>query len=424
MGLVVAVALAVATGWLGERAARSEAVRDAQVTTELLARTVGQPALTNGIVGATAADLDQYDRLMRSRVLQGEVLRIKLWDAQGRIVYSDEARLIGQQFPLGSAEQRVLRSGGTDAEVSDLSKSENRYEKQLGRVLEVYTQVRAPDGDPLLFELYFSYEDVARRTDEVLGAFRPITVGGILLFLALTAPLVWLLARRLDDAASDRERLLLAAAQASDAERRRIARDLHDGVVQDLAGTSFALSATAREVGNSLASDPQRLRQTLESLAHGVRRSLRSLRSLLVEIYPPDLSGASLPSALDDLLAPAAAEGVEVTLDVPDTSELPEELVALVWRAAQECIRNALKHGRPQMLAVSVAVTDIGRPPRKQVRLEVSDDGRGFDVTGSGEDDQFGLRGLRDLVAEVRGAMQVTSAPGEGTSVVVEGSSP
>ena len=138
------------------------------------------------------------------------------------------------------------------------------------------------------------------RSAELLGQFRPITIAGLLTFLALTVPLVWVLARRLDASADDRERLLLAAVEASDAERRRIARDLHDGVVQDLAGTSFALSATARDLA-----DRPETASRLEALGIGVRHSLRSLRSLLVEIYPPDLRTEGLGAALDDLVAPA-----------------------------------------------------------------------------------------------------------------------
>ena len=420
VGLVTAVLLAVVTGWFSERAARAEAIHDAQSTTELLAHAVIQPALSAGVVGAQAADLDQFDRLVRQRVQDGEVLRVKLWNSAGEVVYSDEPRLIGERFELGDEQLRVLEFGGTDAEVSDLTKSENQYEQPLGRVLEVYTRVSAPDGEPLLFELYFPYDDVARRTDQVLAAFRPITVGGILLFLALTVPLVWLLARRLDDAATERERLLLAAAQASDAERRRIARDLHDGVVQDLAGTSFALSATAREIPAGVDGSRQRLRGELESLATGVRRSLRSLRSLLVEIYPPDLSGASLPSALDDLLAPVAASGVAVTLEVPDTSDLPEEVVALVWRTAQECVRNASRHGHPTRVLVRLTSNDAVNSVARRIRLEVSDDGIGFDADRPTEGDHFGLRGLRDLAGEAGGSLQLTSAPGSGTTVVLE----
>ena len=192
---------------------------------------------------------------------------------------------------------------------------------------------------------------------------------------------MWVLTRRLDAAAAERERLLLAAVQASENERRRIARDLHDGVVQDLAGISFAASATARDVA-----DRPEVAKRLEALGAGVRSSLRALRSLLVEIYPPDLRTEGLGAALDDLLAPATASGVRVTLEVADTDGVREETVALVWRVAQEAVRNALRHGRPSTLDVRVERDATG------VRLVVADDGTGFDVEGESRDGHLGLR--------------------------------
>ncbi len=409
-GLVTLIGLIIASGWLSERAATDEAIAGAQTTTELLADSVVEPGMPVELLEGQAAAVDRFDRLVRGRVLVGDVLRVKIWAPDGRIVYSDEPRLIGETFELGEDELEVLRDDGTDAEASDLDEPENRYEREFGRLLEVYTRIDAPArGGPLLFEAYYSYDDVTYRSTEVLDAFRPITVGGLLVFLVLTVPLVWVLARRLDTAAADRERLLLAAVESSDAERRRIARDLHDGVVQDLAGTSFALSATARDVADR----PETARR-LDALGTGVRIALRSLRSLLVEIYPPDLRTEGLGAALDDLVAPANAAGIAVDLSVADTRQLRDEVVALLWRAAQETVRNAVRHAHPQHLRVHL-MTSAG-----SVVLEVVDDGLGFDPDDAPRRGHLGLRALGDLVRDSGGTMSVTSAPGQGTHVRVE----
>ena len=98
--------------------------------------------------------------------------------------------------------------------------------------------------------------------------------------------MLWVLTRRLTSAGEERERLLLSAVRASEAERRRIARDLHDGVVQDLAGTAFAISAVARAETTTNVS-----RTVLNNAAQSLRNGLRTLRSLLVEIHPPGLYG-------------------------------------------------------------------------------------------------------------------------------------
>jgi signal transduction histidine kinase len=408
-GLVALIVLIVGSGWLSKRAATDEAIADARATTRLLATTVVQPALTRGLVQERSASLDRFDVLALKRVIVGDVLRIKIWDASGRIVYSDETRLIGQRFTLGPKELHVLRSGGTDAEVSDLTEPENRFEKSFGQLLEVYTQVRAPGGQPLLFEAYYSYTDVSRRSERVLAAFRPITIAGLLIFVGLTIPVVWVLARRLDASAAERERLLLAAVEASEAERRRIARDLHDGVVQDLAGISFGASAAARELV-----DRPELAVRVEALGTRIRQSLRTLRSLLVEIYPPDLRTEGLAAALDDLVAPAMAAGIEVDLEVDDTSGVRDEATALTWRVAQEAVRNALRHGRPAKLSVRVSVRG------EVVSLAVKDDGSGFDPSVPVREGHLGLRAMRDLITESGSSLAIESAPGLGTTVRLE----
>ncbi|MGI8613437.1 MAG: sensor histidine kinase [Nocardioidaceae bacterium] len=405
-GIVALVVLIVVSGWFGQRAAVTQAVEDAERTTQVLATSAVQPALTRGLVDGRAAALDRFDRLVRSRILIGDVLRVKLWDASGRIVYSDETRLIGRRFELGNTELGVLNSGGRDAEPSDLTKPENEFERSFGRLLEVYTQVKLRGGGPLLFEAYYSYDDVTRRSTEVLAAFRPITVGGLLLFLLLTVPVVWVLARRLETSGAERERLLVAAADASDTERRRIARDLHDGVVQELAGASFALSASVQEL-------PERpdLAARLDDLGSAVRRSIRSLRSLLVEIYPPDLHTGGLPAALSDLVAPAADSGVRVSFEVEDSLHLSHDTSALVWRVAQEAVRNALRHARPERLWLRLWSTNHA------LHFEVVDDGQGFDPQEATPEGHLGLRVLSDLAREHGGSLTVDSARGHGTTL-------
>ena len=418
VGIVVAAALAWVTGVLGERLAREQAIADARATTELIAQTAIEPALSSGLLDTSAGDLDRFDRFVRGRILEGDVVRVKVWNSDGVVVYSDEPRLIGQQFALDDHQLSVLTNGGSEAEVSDLARSENDFDQQLGQVLEVYTLVEAPSGEPLLFELYLTDDNLQERADELFGLFRPLTVGGILLFLLLTTPLVWLVSRRADSAAADRERYLVMATNASDAERRRVARDLHDGVVQDLAGTSFALSGLARDVETSqeAGTGSQRLSGELERLASAVRASLMALRSLLVEIYPPQLDGAGLGAALQDLVAPVEQAGVDVSVRVEGAEAMSDQATALVWRTAQECVRNATRHGRPSRLEVSVDVA--GEPATTTLR--VHDDGVGFEPEQGFGRDRFGLRGLRDLADEAGGSLTVASAPGEGTTVTLE----
>lgn len=406
-GLVVLVLVVLGSVELSRRAAADEATNDARSTTELLARSVAEPAIPQGLVDGDPGAVDRFDRAVLRRLLVGEVQRIKIWRPDGRIVYSDETRLVGSTYPLGEDEQDVLRHGTSDAEISDLDRPENRFEKDLGGLLEVYTRVESPEGRPLLFEAYFTSADIAKRRQRVYDAFQPITLGGLLVLVAVTTPLLWALTRRLERTARDRTRLLETAADASESERRRIAQDLHDGVVQDLAGTSFALSATLR--------DPRTDAETgrrLEPMAQSLRSSLRSLRSLLVEIYPPDLGADGLGAALEDLVAPAAGAGVAARVEVYDVQGARDDAVRLVWRVAQEAVRNALRHAHAQHLTVQVG--RVG----DRMTLDVTDDGLGFEP---GQDSGgIGLRSLRDLIREAGGRLEIRSRRAEGTTVHLE----
>jgi signal transduction histidine kinase len=407
-GFVTLVVVVLATSALSRSAADEEAIADARSLTWVLARSVAQPAIPPGLTEGDAAAIDRMDRTALDRLLVDDVLRIKLWDADGTVLYSDRTELIGARYPLGDDELEVLRDGGTDAELSDLGRPENRFERDLGGdLLEVYTRVRSPEGEPLLFEAYLGVEEIRASRAQILDRFLPISIGALAALVALGTPLVLLLSRRLSRAARERERLLEAAVRASDAERLRIARDLHDGVVQYLSGSSMALSALAAH-----ADEPDR--RELEEVGRSLRVSMRSLRSLLVEIYPPDLHTAGLSAAVDDLVAPLAAAGTTVDVDVSGADGASRPAVALLWRVAQESVRNVARHARADRMSLTV------RHEGDRLLLEVVDDGVGFDPAAVATDDHFGLRAAESLVREHGGTWEVDSAPGSGTMVRVE----
>ena len=227
--------------------------------------------------------------------------------------------------------------------------------------------------------------------------------------ILVATTLLYLLTGRLRRSAQDRERLLVAAVDASEAERGRIARDLHDGVVQDIAGAAYAVFALARDERV-----PQPSRERLGAVAGSLRASQGALRSLMVEIYPPDLEAETLGASLQDLLAPAEAQGIVASASVSDLDQVGEQSVRLVWRVAQEAVRNALRHSGASTLAVGVT----GSPGDDRVCLEVVDDGRGFRHEDVGAA-RFGLRGLAGLVADAGGRLDVDSDTGCGTTVIL-----
>jgi two-component system, NarL family, sensor kinase len=412
-GLVAMLVVALLATIVLRRAGESESVRDARRLTEALGRSVVEPNLDDGVVRGNRVQLATFDRLVRQRVLRSPVVRVKVWDASGRIVYSDEPRLIRSRYPLGDDELATLRGDGVEAGISDLSAPENRYERPRRKLLEVYMPVHTPTGRPLLFETYLRFSDVAASGRTVWLAFLPVLVVALLMLWLLQLPIALSLARRLRRAHAEREALLLRALNASDTERRVIAADLHDGVVQDLAGASYALAVAAENVEETPTNEVAR---TLRTGADATRQTMRQLRSLLVEIYPPNLRDAGLEPALNDLAARAVARGVAVDVDVAEGLRPSDAVERLVFRTAQEALRNVVEHAGAEQCSIEVDANGRG------VVLVVADDGRGFERTVLEErraEGHLGLALLADQAEDLGGSLDIDSTPGTGTRVTL-----
>lgn len=414
LGSVAAAAVAVAGGYLALRSvAVEEAKRDTRTRVQEAAQLV-ESALHDGILRGDPAALAAVDDLVVARVLRGSVARVKIWSAGGRVLYSDEPAQIGGRYPLGPEQLRLLREGGAEVEVSDLDRPENALDRGEGELIEAYTPIRTPSGTPLLFELYERLDSVTADARRLLTALAPPILGAIALVLLVQAPLVWSLARRLQRGHEEREALLANAIAASNRERRRIAAYLHDGPVQDLAGVAFALaplaeSATARgddEAARELAAAVERL-----------RHDVRDLRALLVDLHPPNLEAAGLEAALADLVSPLRQRGVEVEVALDPALRLDRDQEALVYRVAQETVRNVIAYAGARTVRVELR----GHGP--VARLMVADDGRGFSAeqrAARAAEGHLGLSLLEELARQAGGTLAVHSGEGAGTTVELE----
>lgn len=403
--VVVALFATVAAQWLAER----EAVNDAANVTDVLAEAVVQPALTSALVDADTDAIAAFDEVARDQLLGAGVVRVKIWSADGLVLYADEPQLIGRTFDLDDAQEEALTTATTRAAVSDLSEEENEFESG-SRLLEVYRPVWAPDGRELLFEVYLPYEPVAARSADLWRGFAGVTTSSLLLLVVATAPIVWGLLGRLRREERRRADLLQHAVDASDAERRRIAGTLHDGPVQELVATSLAAESAAdaaARTGDGGSAEHMR------TVAASVRGNVRALRSLLMDIYPPSLSAAGLGHALHDLAATARARGVTVELDLPASlDDLAASDEQLLYRVAQEALRNTVTHAAPCTALIRVRREDA------DIVLEIADDGPGFDPSILREAPTGGHLGTRvivDLAAHAGAELSVASAPGFGT---------
>lgn len=412
VGAAVVLLLVGVSGFVASRkAAENEAVHDAAKVANLLAEAVIQPALTDELLVGDPAALAAMDKAVRADVLGEASVRVKIWTPGGRIVYSDETALIGQTFALGEDEREVFTNPRTRAEVSDVDDNENQFERGQGKLLEVYRPVWTPDGQPLLFETYAPYDAVTTRAAEVWRGFAGIAVSSLVALIVLLLPILWHLLDKVRRSQAQREAMLQRAVDASTDERRRIAGTLHDGLVQELAATSFAVSSAAERADAvrqvALASD-------LRDAAGTVRTSIGGLRSLLVDIYPPSLGASGMTAALEDLAASVRLRDIDVHLAVAAevVAGLDDPQKRLIYRVAQECLLNSARHAEAQTVWVSLE-RDNG-----YVVLDLRDDGVGFnpdDVLAHPSDGHFGLRVLGDVSAEAGADLHVASAPGYGT---------
>lgn len=387
-GLVGALAVLAASIYASGQAGEREAISYVERQTEEVAVSVIQPNLSQAVLDGEPAALERFASSVEPQVLTSNTVRVKLWTADGVVLFSDEERIIGERFELEEDKTRALETGETVAEVSSLEDTENQFEAGEGDLLEVYYPVDAPDGSRLLYEAYYALSEVSDSAARIRSVF------------------TWGLSRRTRANQEERERLLRRVIESSDLERRRIAGDLHDGVVQDLVGTSLSVTAAAEQVGRfspEVAAD-------LNAAAVSTRHSLQSLRSLLVEIYPPNLHEKGLEAALLDLLAPAASLGVEAALSVSGEVDADADDAALTYRVIQEAVRNVFRHAQAGSLEVAVEATS------SSMTSTVRDDGVGF-TTGSVDANRLGLRLLTDLAAGSGARFDIDSRPGEGTSI-------
>ena len=201
---------------------------------------------------------------------------------------------------------------------------------------------------------------------------------------------------------SDLQRSYEQAVLAREEERRRLRRDLHDGVGPSLAGMALQLDSLAGRLGEpELAARAGQLRDRLQGTVTEVRRIVDGLR-------PAVLDELGLVAALE-ALATSPGDRVHVRVDAAVPGELPAAVEVAAFRIASEAVANALRHGDARTVDVRLGVADDA------LVLSVGDDGSGF---GADATAGVGLRSMHDRAAEVGGHVDVDSAPGGGTRVV------
>jgi signal transduction histidine kinase len=383
------------------------------------------------LVATAVANAESRTRLARLAEEQAALHRVATLVARGAApeeVFAAVAEEVGQLLPVDSATMGRYESDGTLTFVAHWGRAVARFpvgtRRTLGGhnlgtlVFESGRSVRVDDyTDSSSGALGLVVREAALRS--AVGT--PIIVDGRLWGLiaagsSLAQPLppdtetrlasfTELVATAIANAES-RAELLASRARivaAADAARRRIERDLHDGIQQQL--VSLTLELRMAEAAESAGAEE--LRAQLARTAQGLGRVLDELQEISRGIHPAILSQGGLEPALRAL---ARRSAVPVELDLRAGRRLPDPVEVVAYYAVSEALANVAKHAH-----ASVVHVELGTP-EAMVRLAIRDDGIGGADPARGS----GLTGLGDRIEAVGGTLQVTSPAGSGTTLLIE----
>ncbi|MCX8453701.1 sensor histidine kinase [Paenarthrobacter ureafaciens] len=391
--------------WIRAEAER-HALANARDTTQRLADNVVGPLITTELLAGSPAALDVLDQRLAPWLTTGTVSRIKVWDEHGKVVYSDVKSLIGQQFEQEDWALKLLEGGPATATLETQLEEENLYEAGSGELVEVYVRSTSATGTPVIFETYTQGESVRREQHAVLmGMIPPMILSLAVLQLAQLLPAVRL-ARRIQGHQAMKSALLQYAVEASDHERQRVAGELHDEVIQDLSGLAYALESEERQ-------GPRELVTVFRNARLMLQKTVRTLRAMTTELYPPDLEKSGLRASLLQLEAPLRERGISLRMELPERLVADRGRSALIYRVVREALTNATKHS--SATAADVQITQSSR----LTEIIISDNGRGFDPSQQTAEGHYGLRIIKDTIEHAGGSLEIRSAPGAGTRIRV-----
>jgi signal transduction histidine kinase len=423
-GIVMMLVVGVGATLMSRSVAQEQAIEESERMTQRLSGQVIGP-LVPGYLSKDPAAMADLRRAVRNRMTDSRLTEVTIWTGDGEVVYTDNPADIGKKFPP-SVELLAAASGDTTAGVEDdppeaharsAAEAEASAADDTGpkRYVEVYTPLTVVNRPSMVLEAYYSYSQVNDLTNRLLRRILPAVLIPLLVLQLIQIPVGLSLGRRIRRYENEHSRLLQRELMLLDRERVRLATNLHDGPIQELAGTSYALGAVASTVAPPQAPLVGRIQ---DALLH----SVQSLRGLMTDLDPPDLRSGQLDRTIHGLAEELRAEGVDVELDLQELPPLNEETMAGLYRVVREAFAHAMSHGAGKVTVLCTTAQSVPPHDVPRVRLVISDDGVGIDSgwLDRGIEGQFGLRLLRDRVTSLGGEVVITSTVGQGTTITAE----
>lgn len=437
--VILLVGMVIVGSWV-EREVESGVVSRAGLVTGLYVDSFVSPHLQSLARGGQLRDVDRdaLHDLLSDTPLGQQIVVIKIWAPDGRVLYANNPVLVGRQFPV----KPVLASafaGFVHAHISDLTDPENELERRRWhQLLETYAPVRAAGTGQIIAvaEFYQTTDDLAQ--DLRLARLRSwLFVGSVtvLMFLLLAGLVrrasntivaqqtalrekVAQLAALLTQNEKLHERVQRAAARTTALNERflgKIAADLHDGPGQGMALALMRMEPLADRCSACLApyGEEHTVGDEFRTLHSALRCALDDLRAISKGLRLPEIEQLSLAETAERAVRDYEGKaGLAVTLSVDDVpKEAPLPVKITLFRLLQESLANGFRHANGSDQCVHLTRRD------GQLLVEITDHGPGFDPRLEIAAGHLGLAGMRERVEILGGAFSVESAPGRGTVV-------
>ena len=398
-------AVVVLAGWAAIAIENARLYRDVRGRRDELERTVTALETTTAIARAVGGetDLQRILELIAERgraLVAARAIVIELADGPDLVIQAVagelDAAMVGERMPIeGSLGGHVLKTRRAER----LADAPARLRFRLAERVGAHTGLLVP--------LVFRDHAVG-----VAAAFDRVTAGPE--FTAEDERLMEAFAASAATAVATAQtvetRALERSVEASELERRRWARELHDDSLQELAAVKLRLGALARV-------KPQDMPDAVAQAIEHVDASIQAMRNLITDMRPASLDQLGVGPALDALAERwATLTGIDINLDLDlpfQTADEPTRLTTLIettiYRVIQEALTNVAKHAGAQRVSVTVVDRDGA------IEIAVTDDGSGF--SGEEPTDGFGLIGMRERIRLAGGRHDIESSPGKGTTV-------